>query len=58
MYISLETLKMYQMYLEKKKNEHKHDINKSAYVNLSEIALIDIALEKVISAIKNYDECN
>jgi hypothetical protein len=58
MYISIETLKMYQMYLEKKKNEHKHDVNKSAYVNLSEIALLDITLEKVTNAINDYDECN
>jgi hypothetical protein len=57
MNISLETLKMYKMYLEKKKTEHKHDIKKSVIDNLAEVVLIDITLEKVTNAIENYDDC-
>jgi len=45
--ISIETLKMYQMYLKREKENHKYDSKKSWSENLAELALIGLVLDKV-----------
>lgn len=45
--ISLETLKLYQMFLERQKKEHKYDLDKSASENIAESVMIDLTLERV-----------
>lgn len=57
MQISLETLKTYQMYLQKKKLDHKTDFNKTATENLAELVLISITLDEVTHVIDQYDDC-
>lgn len=45
--ISIETLKMYQMYLKRLQETHKYDSKKSWSENLAELALIGLVLDKV-----------
>jgi hypothetical protein len=53
----IETLKMYQMYLERKKLHHKMDINKPATENLAEYVLIGLQLDRVSNMIEYLDDC-
>lgn len=45
--ISFETLKLYQMYIERMMKEFKYDFSKSASDNIAESVLIDLTLERV-----------
>ncbi len=45
--ISLETLKLYQMYIERIKKEFQYDLNKPASENIAESVMIDLTLERV-----------
>ena len=54
---SIESLKMYQMYLEKKKLCHKTDIKKTAIENLSEYVLIGLEIDKVSNMIEYLEDC-
>ena len=53
----IETLKMYQMYLEKLKVNHKTDINKPATENLAEYVLIGLELDRVTYMIEYQEDC-
>jgi hypothetical protein len=54
--IGIETLKTYQMYLERLKENHKSDINKSATENLAEYVLIGLKLDKVSNMISYLND--
>jgi hypothetical protein len=54
--ISLETLKLYKMYLERKKAEFKYDTSKTWSENLAESVLIDLTLYRVNNTITYCDE--
>jgi hypothetical protein len=56
MIISLETLKLYEMYLERKKHDHKTDTLKSWSENLSERVMIDLTLDRVKYMIQTTQE--
>jgi hypothetical protein len=45
--ISIETLKLYQMYLKRQQETYKHDVKKSVAENLAEYVLIGLVLDKV-----------
>ena len=50
--ISLETLKLYQMYLKRQKANLKHDSNKTWSENLAEAVLVNLTLERVNHAVE------
>jgi hypothetical protein len=54
--ISLETMKLYQMYLEREKKDFKHNLVKTAVENLAEYISISITLDKVNDAISYHQE--
>ena len=54
--ISLETLKLYQMYLERKKQHFKNDTTKTWSENLSEYIMIDLILDKIKNGITYHEE--
>jgi len=54
--ISLETLKLYQMYLEREKKNFKHDSSKTWSENLAESTLISLTLDRVNYTIGYYEE--
>lgn len=56
MKVSLETLKLYKMYLERKKQEYKHDYKKTAEENLAKYVYIGLALDNVDTVIKHREE--
>jgi hypothetical protein len=56
MIISLETLKLYEMYLEREKQDHKHDSSKTWSENLSERVMIDLTLDRVKHMIETTQE--
>lgn len=45
--ISLETLKLYKMHIERIRKEFKADLNRSASENIAESVMIDLTLERV-----------
>ena len=45
--ISLETLKLYKMHIERIKKDFKADLNRSASENIAESVMIDLTLERV-----------
>lgn len=49
---SLETLKLFKMYLERKKVDHKTDLSKSPEENLAEFSLIGLTIDRVSEAIE------
>ena len=53
----VETLKLYQMYLENQKTSHKHDINKPVTENLAEYVWIGLQLDRVSNMIEYLDDC-
>jgi hypothetical protein len=56
MIISVETLKLFEMYLERKKQDHKYDSSKTWSENLSEIVMIGLTLDRVKSMIRKTQE--
>lgn len=56
MNISLETLKLFEMYLERKKQDHKHDSSKTWSENLSEIVMIGLTLDRVKNMIQKTQD--
>ncbi len=56
MIISLETLKLYEMYLEREKQDHKHDTSKTWSENLSEIVMIGLTLDRVKNMIQKTQD--
>lgn len=50
--ISLETLKLYQMYIKREKANLKHDSSKSWSMNLAEAVLVDLTLDRVNRAVE------
>jgi len=56
--ISLESLKLYQMYLEVMKKNFKYDLSKAASENIAESVMIDLTIERVKTMIdKKQDSC-
>ncbi len=53
----IETLKLYQMYLENQKTNHNHNINKPATDNLAEYVWIGLQLDRVSNMIEYLDDC-
>jgi len=53
----IETLKLYQMYLENQKRQHKTDVNKKATQNLAEYVWIGLQLDRVSNMIEYLDDC-
>lgn len=49
---SLETLKLFKMYMERKKVDHKFDLSKSPEENLAEYINIGMAIDRVSNAIE------
>ncbi|HOI86189.1 MAG TPA: hypothetical protein PLP48_08960 [Acholeplasmataceae bacterium] len=45
--ISLESLKLYQMHVERIKKTFKYDLSKSVSENIAESVMIDLTLERV-----------
>lgn len=54
--ISLETLKLYQMQIERIKKDFKADLNRSASENIAESVMIDLALERVSHMIETMQD--
>jgi len=52
----IETLKLYQMYLENQKQQHKTDINKPVTENLAEYVSIGLQLDRVSNMIEYLDD--
>jgi hypothetical protein len=55
--IGIENLKLYQMYLENQKQQHKTDVNKKATENLAEYVWIGLQLDRVSNMIEYLDDC-
>jgi hypothetical protein len=55
--IGIETLKTYQMYLERLKENHKSDINKPATENLAEYVVIGLEIDRISNIVEYLDDC-
>ena len=52
----IETLKLYQMYLKREKDNYKTDLSKTAVENLAEYVSISLTLDRITDAIDYLSE--
>lgn len=55
--ISVESVKLYQMLLQRKKDNHTYDLDKDVIENLASSVLIDLELEKIANFLEYVEDC-
>ncbi|MCD4826530.1 MAG: hypothetical protein K8Q99_02050 [Acholeplasmataceae bacterium] len=55
--ITVESTKLAQMYLQRKKENQTYDLDKDVIENLASSVLIDLELEKIASFLEYVEDC-